>query len=162
MPQALPWTSPYATSSSTTSYLGPQLSRSALANVVLSDESRFNLANADGLIRVYRRRHERYANNCVLQHNNYGGGGVMVWAAINHRFKSQVIVCQGNLTARRYIDQILRPVIVPMFPQRQGLIFQHDNARPHVARVTRDFLQASNINVLPFALAGLFTRLQSH
>ena len=74
----------------------------------------------------------------------------MVWAAINHRFKSQVIVYQGNLTARRYIDQILRPVIVPMFCQRQGLIFQHDNARPHVARVTRDFLQASNINVLPW------------
>ena len=58
----------------------------------------------------------------------YGGGGVMVWAAINHRFKSQLIVCQGNLITRRHIDQILRPVIVPMFRQRQGLIFQHDNA----------------------------------
>ena len=74
----------------------------------------------------------------------------MVWAAINHRFKSQLSVCQGDLTARRYIDQILRPVINPMFRQRQGLIFQHDNARPHVACVTRDFLHASNINILPW------------
>ena len=119
-------------------------------NVVFSDESRFNLSNADGRIRVYRRRHERYANNCVLQHNRYGGGGVMVWAAINHRFKSQLVVCQGNLTARRYIDQILRPVVVPMFRQRQGLVFQQDNARPHVARVTMNFLQANNIAVLPW------------
>jgi len=119
-------------------------------NVVFSDESRFNLWNADGRIRVYRRRHERYANNCVLEHNRYGGGGVMVWAAINHRFKSQLVVCQGNLTARRYIDQILRHVVVPLFRQRQGLVYQHDNARPHVARVTRDFLQARNINVLPW------------
>ena len=31
-------------------------------NVVFSDESRFNLSNADGRIRIYRRRHERYAN----------------------------------------------------------------------------------------------------
>ena len=62
-------------------------------NIVFSDESRFNLSNIDGHIRVYRRRHECYANNCVLQHNRYGGGGVMVWATINHRFKSQLIVC---------------------------------------------------------------------
>ena len=137
MPQALLWTRPYATSSSTTSNLGPQPSRSALAKRCIK-------------WRVYRRCPERYANNCVLPHNRYSGGGIMVWAAINHRFKSQLIVCQGNLTARRYIDQILRPVIVPMFCQRQGLILQHDHARPHVARVTRDFLQASNINVLPW------------
>jgi len=117
---------------------------------VYSDESRFNLWNADGRIRVYRRRHERYANNCVLEQNRYGGGGVMVWAAIYHRFRSQLVDCQGNLTARRYTDQILRPIVAPLFRQRQGLVYQHDNARPHVARVTRDFLQARNINVLPW------------
>lgn len=118
-------------------------------NVVFSDESRFNLWNADGRIRVYRRRHERYVDNCV-ENNPYGGGGVMVWAAINYRFKTQLVVCQGNLTARRYIDQVLRPVVVPMFRQRQNLVYQHDNARPHVARATRDFLQANNIGVLPW------------
>ena len=74
----------------------------------------------------------------------------MVWGAINHRFKSQLVVCQGNLTAQRYIDQILRPVVVPMFQQRQNLVFQQDNARPHVANVTRNFLQANDINVLPW------------
>lgn len=119
-------------------------------NVVFSDESRFNLSNADGRIRVYRRRHERYVDNCVLEHNRYGGGSVMVWGAINHRFKSQLVVCQGNLTAQRYIDQILRPVVVPMFQQRQNLVLQQDNARPHVANVTRNFLQANDINVLPW------------
>ena len=83
-------------------------------NVVFSDESRFNLWDANGRIRVYRRRRERYVNNnCVVENNPYGGGGVMVWAAINYRFKTQLVVCQGNLTARRYIDQVLRPVVVP-------------------------------------------------
>ena len=35
-----------------------------------------------------------------------------------------------------------------MFRKGQGLVFQHDNARPHVARVTTNFLQTSNINIL--------------
>ena len=77
-------------------------------------------------------------------------GGVMVWAAINYRFKTQLVVCQGNLTARCYIDQDLRPVVVLMFRQRWNLVYQHDNARPHVARATWDFLQANNIGVLPW------------
>ena len=86
-------------------------------NVVFSDESHFNLSNADGRVHVYRRHHEWYANNCVQEFDRFGGGGVMVWAAINHGFRSQLVVVQGNLTAREYINQILRPVILPMFRQ---------------------------------------------
>lgn len=119
-------------------------------NIVFSDESRFNLSTADGRIRIYRRRYERYADNCVFEHNRFGGGGVMVWAAINHNFKSDLIIRNGNLNARQYVDRMLRPVIRPLFRQRQGLTFQHDNARPRVARVTRDFLVTNNINVLPW------------
>ena len=74
--------------------------------------------------------------------------GVMVWAAINTNFKSDLVVCNGNLNARRYIDQILRPHIVPIFRQRQGLTFMHDNARPHTAIITREFLQQNNVPVL--------------
>ena len=48
-------------------------------SVLFSDESRFNLFNADGRVRVYRRRNERYADNCVIEHERYGGGSVMVW-----------------------------------------------------------------------------------
>ena len=119
-------------------------------NVVFSHESRFNLWNADGRIRVYRQHHERYVDNCVVENNPYGGGGVMVWAVINYRFKTQLVVCQGNLTARRYIDQVLCPVVVQMFRQRQNLVYQHNNTRPHIACATLDFLQANNIGVLPW------------
>ena len=72
--------------------------------VVFSDESRFNLSNADGHIRIYRRRYERYADNCVMEHNRFGGGGVMVWASINHNFKSELVFVNGNLTARQNVE----------------------------------------------------------
>ena len=81
-------------------------------NVVFSDESRFNLSLADGRVRIYRRQYERFADNCVLEHNRFGGGGVMVWAAINHTFEPELVIVNGNLTARQYIDQILQPSVV--------------------------------------------------
>ena len=58
--------------------------------------------------------------------------------------KSPLIVVPGNLTAVRYRDEILRPVAVPLVQQHQ-MTFQHDNARPHVARVCLDFLANNNI-----------------
>ena len=73
--------------------------------VVFSDESKFNLHHADGRVRIYN---ERLANNCVCELYPYRGGRVMVWAAINSNFKFALVVCNGNLNARRYIDQILQ------------------------------------------------------
>ncbi len=53
----------------------------------------------------------------------------------------------GILNAQRYHDEILRPIVVP-FIQDHHLMLQHDNARPHVARICIQFLEAENIPVL--------------
>ena len=114
------------------------------ARVVFSDESRLNLSFADGRIRCYYRRNERFEDNCVLERNRFGGGSVMVWGAINAGFRSNLIILDVTLTARRYIDGILNAVLLPLHRrqrQNQNLIFQQDNARPHSARVTQDFLR---------------------
>lgn len=117
--------------------------------VVFSDESRFNLYHSDGRTRVYRRRGERFADNTVLERNRFGGGSVMVWGAINYDFRSRLIVINGNLNARRYIDEVLRPELIPLIQrQRHRLTFQHDNARPHTARDTVNFLNQNRINVI--------------
>ena len=70
--------------------------------------------------------------------------GVALWAETNH------IVVQGNLNAQAYINQILQPEADP-FLQKHGLaILMHDNARPHVARICREFLNRHNVNVVPW------------
>ena len=112
--------------------------------VFFTDESRFTLFRADGRRRLYRRRGERFADACVFERDRYGGGSIMVWGGISHGVKSPLIVVPGNLTAVRYRDEILRPVAVPLVQQHQ-MTFQHDNARPHVARVCQDFLANNNI-----------------
>ncbi len=53
----------------------------------------------------------------------------------------------GILNAQSYRDKILRPIVVP-FIHDHHLMLQHDNARPHVARICTQFLEAKNIPVL--------------
>jgi transposase len=113
-------------------------------NVLFSDESRFTLFRADGRRRVYRRKGERFSDACVIERDRFGGGSIMVWGGIAHGRKTPLVVIDGTLTAVRYRDVILQPHAVP-FVRRHNLVLQQDNARPHVARVCRDFLTTNNI-----------------
>ena len=71
-------------------------------------------------------------------------GGVM------GRRKTNLIVVQGNLNARGYINQILQPEAVSFLQRHGPAILMHDNARPHVAKICRQFLNRNNVNVLPW------------
>lgn len=132
---------------------GAFLGRRRWRDVVFSDESRFCVSHADGRARVYRRMGERYRDPCVLERNRFGGPSVMVWGAINARFRSELVVINGNLTAQGYVNQVLQPTLLPLLDQHGGrnqLVFQHDNATPHSARFTRQFLQGNGVNVMPW------------
>ena len=53
--------------------------REQWVRVLFSDGSRFNLSHHDGRIRAFRRRGERFADNCLVEKDRFGGGSVMVW-----------------------------------------------------------------------------------
>lgn len=119
--------------------------------VLFTDESRFNLFRNDGRLRVYRRRGERLAQNCIHEVHPYGGGGVLVWGGICGQVRTRMVIIQGNLTGQRYRDEILEPVVVPFIRhQNRGVLLQHDNARPHTARVVQNYLENVDVNVLPW------------
>ena len=117
--------------------------------VLFTDESRFNLFRADGRRRVYPRRNERYADCFVIERDPFSGGSVMVWGGIAYGRRTQLHNIRGNLNAIRYRDEILSPHLVP-FLQQHNLTLQQDNARPHVDRICTAYLQAHNIDVLPW------------
>ncbi|GFV28658.1 transposable element Tcb1 transposase [Trichonephila clavipes] len=52
------------------------------------------------------------------------------------------IIRDGPLTARRYRDEILRPIVVPYVAAAIGddFILMDDNCRPHRANLVEDFL----------------------
>ena len=73
----------------------------------------------------------------------------MMWAAISHTGKTALVHIPENLTAHRYCDEILQPHVLPLM-QQNGARLQHDNTRPHTARITTALLTNSNVAVLPW------------
>ena len=124
--------------------------RAQWSRIVFSDESRFCLQQGDGRVRVWRKKGERYANCCIREQDRHRGGSVMVWGAIDTEEKSDLVFVDGNLTAAQYVEQIINPEVVPLFARRDNLVYMHDNARPHAARLTNNHLANMGIPVLPW------------
>jgi transposase len=74
----------------------------------------------------------------------------MVWGGITAHGRTQLVVVAGYLTGIRYRDEIVPPYVIPFIQaQANNVTFQQDNARPHVARVVRDYLTQPNVDLLP-------------
>ena len=117
--------------------------------VMWSDESRFALDFHDGRIHVHRLKGERFAPCCLREHDRYGGGSVLVWAAIWHGGRSALCIVNGMMTSQRYRDEILLPIVIPTL-RNQNLVFQHDNAPPHRGAVAAHCLAQNQIPTLPW------------
>ena len=74
----------------------------------------------------------------------------MVWGGISNGQRTALVPIQGNLNAVKYRDDILAQHVVPFLQANPNTTFQQDNATSHTARVTRAFLNANNVNVLPW------------
>ncbi|GFU00406.1 HTH_Tnp_Tc3_2 domain-containing protein [Trichonephila clavipes] len=109
--------------------------------VIFSDESRFSLSDDDHRTRVWRRTGQRSDPAFIVERHTAISQGVTVWGAISWDTRSSLVVLQGTLTARRYVDDILTPIVLPMLSSRPGAIYQQDNARPHTARLSQQCLQ---------------------
>ena len=85
--------------------------------VLFSDESRFTLEKADGRVRVYRRIGGRYLDACVTEVDRFRRGSHGL-GRINHQGKTDLDVIQSNFNAQGYINDVLRPVVVPFITIR--------------------------------------------
>ena len=111
----------------------------------------FNFLLAMDVNRVYRRRRERFTDQCVYESERLGGGSILVWDGICHDGRTQLKIVQGTLNAVKYREDIIDPIVLPCLQQRNfDHVFQYDDARYHVARVCQDFLNQNHIRVLPW------------
>lgn len=117
-------------------------------NVLFTDESRFALHGSDRRPLVWRRRGERFRQNFVRPIVAYGGGSVMVWGGVSRDWRTPLVIVRENLTAQRYIDQILRPIVLRRRQHQRAFILMQDNARPHTANITRRFFERHDITLL--------------
>ena len=61
--------------------------------------------------------------------------------------KTDLIIIPGILNAQCYITEVLGPVVILFLNQNPGTLMR-DNARPHMARLTQNYLARHNVNVL--------------
>lgn len=117
-------------------------------NVLFSDETRISLSSPDGRERVWRRRHERFAQACFSHRVPFGGGSVMFWGGIQYDARTElVVVPRPALTAQRYVEDILEEHVVPFAPFiGENFKLMHDNARPHSAVAVHDYLMEVGIS----------------
>ena len=75
------------------------------------------------------------------------GVGVLWYGEVSWATSSQIVVVQDNLNAQRYVN-FLNNILLPFMQNfGPGLTFQYDNARPHNALITANFLAQNNANV---------------
>jgi hypothetical protein len=98
--------------------------------------------------------------NVVPEGDRFGQGSVMVWGGISIDDRTELVV-RGNLTAVGYIEQILlQDVLVAAFGPK--FVLMHDNARGHVARITRAVLRELDIQEMEWSAVSPDLNLIEH
>ncbi|GFW04839.1 transposable element Tc1 transposase [Trichonephila clavipes] len=80
--------------------------------VVFSDESRFNLWDHEGHIRVRRAGGERCLPECVIERHSGLTPGILVWGTIPYRGRSNLLRIEGNVNSSRYVRAVLQQEVV--------------------------------------------------
>jgi len=110
-------------------------------NIIWSDESKFNLYHSDRRQRVWRMPKEKYDADCLLPTFKHGGGGVMVWGCFVNNQPGPLVIIEGKITGRKYIELLENYLLPFMNELGTGLnIFQDDNAPVHTKDVSRNCL----------------------
>ncbi|GFS54208.1 transposable element Tcb1 transposase [Trichonephila clavipes] len=95
-----------------------------------------------GVFFIWRDRGSRNNPAFVHERFRFGGGRVLVYDGISIDGRTDLyIIRDGPLTARRYGDEILRPIVVSCAAAiGDDFILMDDNCRPHRANQVEDFL----------------------
>ena len=78
--------------------------------------------------------------------------GLGVWSFITCHGPGPLIIFDRRLNSLKYIDLLEEhlPTSLKRFPNNQSndIFYQHDNARPHLSRMTQGFFKKNNIKQL--------------
>ncbi len=113
--------------------------------VIFSDEKKWNLRGNDGRINLWVEEGSQKTREMA----SYSRKSLMTWAAITPNKGLVIVRIDEKIDALTYCD-MLDTCFLPVAAQEIGydFIFQHDNALPHRAQVTTQFLNENKIDVL--------------
>ncbi|GBN03479.1 hypothetical protein AVEN_89730-1 [Araneus ventricosus] len=118
-------------------------------NVMFTDESRFSLQPDAKRVRVWREQGTLNRPENITKHHAFRGGSIMVLAGISLGYRTDLhIYRRGSVTAVRYRDEVLNPIVKP-YASAVGpsFVLMDDNARLHRAAIVDDFLESEGLRV---------------
>ena len=114
--------------------------------VIFSDESQFVISD-NNKVKVWRRAGEKYNKTHQLEDPQQKAIRVMVWGCITEAGVGTLVHVKGSITSEKYVSILednLWPVIAKNFGSNP-CYFMEDNARPHSASNTQEYLRNNNI-----------------
>ena len=123
--------------------------------VIFSDETTFQLrrGSAGGTLYVYRRNglRQRIRTAIPIPYVERPGS-VTIWGCMSMHGFGCLEAFTGTMNAEHYTENTLPNFLIPsihlLYPFGEDFIFMHDNAPPHRARITQDWLAGHGIPVL--------------
>ncbi|GFV51540.1 transposable element Tc1 transposase [Trichonephila clavipes] len=88
---------------------------------MFSDESHFQLCLDNHQRRVWNRPGQRTDPVFTIARHTGPQPAVMVWSAISFDSRTPLGIIRGTITTRRYVDDILRTVLLPFLLQRPDI-----------------------------------------
>ena len=118
-------------------------------NILFSDEKRFCIDGPDGYCYYW---HHLSKQKEVYALNTYSPG-VIVWGAISKNGRKTFCFIEGNINALKY-QKVLEDNLLPILVENESL-FQQDNATPHKAKSTAEWIESRNIQTLDWPTKSL-------
>lgn len=115
------------------------------ARVVFTDEKRWSLAGNDGYVSIWTESKE----NPFEMVETTPKGGLMVWGAISKSGSLRLVCMEGSINAETYVDMLENDffnMVEDNLPD--DFIWMHDNAPPHVALLTKGYLERKGITTM--------------
>lgn len=113
--------------------------------VIFSDEKKWNLRGNDGKIFAWQEE----GKELEIATNRSDRRSIMVWGAIDANGPLLLVKMTGPISAKSYVEMLEKL----LFGEAKGdlpadFIFQQDNAPPHVAVHTKEYLKGAEIPTL--------------
>lgn len=119
--------------------------------VCFTDEKKWNLYGPDGNRKVYRKPGKAYLPHHFNEVVKFGGGGIMTWGVITSHGVGKLYFTSETINSESYIsilDRFYLSTLSDFGIRAENSILQQDNASIHKSRITKNWLQRNNIDVL--------------
>ncbi|KAJ1300033.1 hypothetical protein OPQ81_011153 [Rhizoctonia solani] len=119
--------------------------------VLWSDETKINCLWSDGVHWAWAWPGEKLSDQLIVPTANFGGGSLMFWGCMGWNRTGHGAKIDSQLNKELYVE-ILADEFLDSLDylrmEREEVIFQHDNARPHKAKMTLEWLKENEIECL--------------